>query len=497
MKNQKKIVLVTVPRMSPSPATGVWLLRESLLTNNIDADVYDANLSMHQLYMSHARWKDIECWGIYQDDLNTKDLKFQQIIYKILEEWTTRILLLSPSHVGISVFTYESRLWTQWLCYFLRKSNSSVKILLGGRGISDPGKSNAVFAENMISWQLADDYFNGEAEHELLKYMQDQPCMKNVVDHFHIVDNLDRKEFIIHRPEKINNYNLINNWYEGKDSPSYMDVTFDNRRTSSFKTYSTRGCIKTCTFCDVHLLRPKFSIRSAQNLFDEIRYAIEHYNFKHVFFTDEMINGSNKQFLTWTTMLAKYLDNNNIKDFSWSAQFGIKSKKSTPVEMFALISATGGQCAIGVDHFSDQILEHMNKKYTSEDIFWYMDNFKKNPMLVAPCQMVANYPTETLQDFELQKQGFQQLVNYKEIIDTIDLGTGCGIPQGSMLANLPGMTTGSSDIGWIYDKNPQLTQDEKLRRRHELDDWVESLGFVNRKKRTYWTRINSWAKTEQ
>jgi hypothetical protein len=240
------------------------------------------------------------------------------------------------------------------------------------------------------------------------------------------------------------------------------------------------------------LLRPKFSIRSAQNLFDEIRNGIENHQTNFVTFSDEMINGSNKQFLAWLDLLANYLENNNITNFKWLSQFGIKSRKSTPLDMFPLLQRTGATLAIGLDHFSDQVLEHMKKRYTNDDIFWYLENFCQNPIVIHPLLLVTGYPTETLEDFEMQKQGINNLVPYKKVVNIIDLGTTCGIPLGSELEKLPGMHLGNNGSNWTYDGNPALTGDEKLRRRAELDDLVESLDFQNRKKRTYWLRMKNW-----
>jgi hypothetical protein len=492
----KKMVLVTVPRISPTPHLGVRLLDESLTSQGIDSCIFDANLDMHIKYHNHVRWQDIEKWAIQEQTFWQADSELQSIILENLQSWTDYILSLHPTHVGITVFTHESRNWTTWLCYYLRNANPNITIIIGGRGINNAGRPEATFAEELKSWELIDLYFNGEAEKELSKFMLGRPVEMNVVDKFHINDDLDRAVTAFSAGDAGKEYSrFLNNWYEGHDDPSHDSIILTSGDTlNTRKTFSTRGCIKTCTFCDVHLLRPKFSIRSAQNLFDELRDGIENHQINSVVFSDEMINGSNRQFLSWLDLLANYLENNNITNFKWISQFGIKSKKSTPIGMFPLLHRTGANLAIGLDHFSNQVLEHMKKQYTDDDIFWYLENFCQNPVIIHPLLIMTGYPTETLKDFEIQKQGISNLVPYKKVINIIDLGTTCGIPLGSELEKLPGMHLGSTGLDWVYDSNPELTGNEKLRRRVELDNLVESLGFQNRKKRTYWLRMKNWIK---
>jgi radical SAM superfamily enzyme YgiQ (UPF0313 family) len=490
---QHDLVLVQIPRMSPIPGMGVWLLQEQLEKKGYRSQVFDANLDLYLHHSESSLWQEIEQWGIQQKTLYQGSTATQALLCEIFNSWTKIIVDLDPKIVGISVFSIESRNWCAYLCLWLRRNRPDIKILLGGKGINEPGYGHPFWAEDLLKWNLCDFYLNGESENEIISFMENTSTKVNDPNGFFINDSLDRENFIAMTPELYKKYPLDSNWYEGLDSPDHPDITFVGSR-KTLRTYSTRGCVKTCTFCDVHLLRPKFSIRSAQNIVDEIKYAIEMHDIREISFADEMINGSNKQFIEWMELLAKYLDANKIFDFKWRSQFGIKSRRSTPDVTFELTHRTGANLAAGIDHFSDDVLLHMQKKYTSDDIYYYLEKWNQYPIKLNPMMIVCGYPTETIHDYNILKNALANMSSYKKIIELIDLGNLCNIPIGSPLEKLPGMTFGRSRLHWDYQGNADLTVAERIRRRTELDEVIERQGFVNRKKRTYWLRIEAWLK---
>jgi hypothetical protein len=485
------IVLVSVPRLNPAPQYGLWLLQNQIAAENFKVKIFDANIDLYHMFgQNSAVWKKLEVWGIQQQDWNDTDSELKQILTEIFSTWADHILNLYPATIGISVFTHESRNWTQWLCYHIKLKNPSVRIILGGRGLNNPGKPQADFAEQCRSWQLCDKYFNGESEVELIKWLKGQPCIINNHSQFTINDQLDVECF--DRPD-LSKYTLDSTWYDDRDVDSNHQVIPDNS-DKKYKMFSTRGCVKTCTFCDVHLARPKFSMRSSTNVFDEIRYAVENYGVKEISFTDDMINGSNRQFMQWLEMLAKYLDQHKILDFSWGSQFGIKDRRSTPQGLFDLLAQTNAQLTIGVDHLSDSVLEHMQKKYCYQDIVWFFEQGKNLNYRYQLLLFVLCYPSEQLIDFDLLYNRVIELSQYRDQINLWDFGTTCNIPVGSVLESLPGMHLGNTQILWTWDSNPSLTTKEKQRRRSLLEKLGEQLMLPVRKKQTQNIRMQAWMK---
>jgi hypothetical protein len=451
--------------------------------------MFDANLDLFKTYSNQNIWYELEVWGIQQKTFTEIPEPVQLIINTTCERWAKQILSYQPTHVGISVFTHESRNWTQLLCYHIRKQNPLVQIILGGRGLNDPGTPQATFGQLCLTWELCNSYINGEAENELVKLLTDSPSVINNYDSSVIANDLDSSYFI---KSDFSEYNISSNWYGGQDYVGNAMHVVDVERNMHIMT-STRGCVKTCTFCDVHLTRPKFSFRSGINVFEEIQWAIEQ-GYRKIAFTDDMINGNNKQFMGWLELLSEYLDKNHINDFVWTSQFGIKPMRSLPNDMFKLLATTGAELTIGVDHFSDNVLDHMKKLYTAKDIFDFFEQGNLYNIKYKLLMFIFGYPTETQQDFELLKQGITFLSKYQNQILLWDFSAGCNVPNGSALASMPGMKAGSNQVNWTYDFNKELTLDEKISRRKELDELSCQLGISARKIRTQWLRIEKWAK---
>jgi Radical SAM superfamily len=475
----KKIVLVSVPRLDPAPQANLRFLLKKLQDANIDSEIFDANLDLYKRYSDLPSWADIERWGIQQQDRQNTSNELWQELEKSFSLWAEQIINLHPTHVGICVFTGESRNWTQWLCYHIRKANPDIVIVLGGKGINKPGRPNADFGEYCLSWNLCDYYFNGESELELVNFLQDRPCIVNNPDTFVSFNDLDLSDFVYYSNDE---YQLTSKWY---DQPI-------NVQDKLLKTYSTRGCVKKCTFCDVPLLRSNWSMRSPQNLFDEIRFAIEEHNVRSIAFTDEMINGSNKQFLAWLELLANYLEKNNIQDFQWESQFGLKSKQSIPTRTFDLLDRTGAALTIGIDHFSNAVLDHMEKRYKQDDIFWFFENANKPKITYKILMFIVGYPTETLADFEIFKNGIVELFQYQPQIQAWDFGQTCSIPFGSKLSKLENIELGAQQVDWYYHNNPTLTKEERLNRLSIIDQLSQEHQLNLTRAKATSLRVESW-----
>lgn len=476
---EKKILLISVPRLSPEPQSSIRSLKTSLTKNNIKAEIFDANIDLYHNYKCHDRWVDLEKWAINNSSRKEVDKELWTLIHKILNRWCDIIRSSDSTHVGISVFTTESRAWSQWLCYTIRSQLPGIKILLGGKGLNDPGIPRAVFGDYCIKWNLCDHYFNGESEKTLVEYLQEKSTIVDNFDSFVINDNLNLDFF-----EKYDNssYGFLSDWYDpplnDKIRKQYRDGSKQISTPKFFKydynrvhaTYATRGCVKRCTFCDVPLLRPKFSTRNPENIFEELKRAIEEKNCNIINFKDDMINGSNRQFISWLEMLANYLEKNNIKNFRWTGQFGIKARASQPKGIFSLLSRTGASLQIGVDHFSSDVLEHMKKRYIKDDVFDFFEQAKHTNILYKILIFVVGYPTETDKDFEELLAGVSHLHQYRDQIISWDFGNLCNVPVGSELYNLPGMVNYQDQSLWHYEGNPVLTYDQRLKRLERLDE---------------------------
>jgi hypothetical protein len=487
--NSKRIVFLQIPRMDPEPQFGLMLMEDSLKKAGHDPIVYDANLDLYQHFdLEGLEWDELERWGIQQLTYSELLPEIYNKVLDIVDNWGKHVSTLDPDYIGVSVFSHESRNWSKLVCYALRKYNTA-PIIIGGRGLSDPGVGAAQFADELLKWDLADFFVNGEAEKEIVNIVEGK-TEKVGTREFFVEDDIDRYDISFIDPDRFKHYEIKSTRYHIKDF-QHINVVDSDKREKMNKTFATRGCVKRCTFCDVPLTRNKFSMRSPENLVNEIKEAYYRYGIERTWMGDDMINGSYKHMISWLEPLAKWIQDEGLEDsrIRWVSQFGIKSRKSTPEELFELMSITHAEPNIGIDHFSDSVLAHMKKRYTKDDIFWYYENFLKHNVQVPITLLMSSYPTETLEDYQINLDSLTEFAKFIPVMHSLELVTSCTLSVGSELEALPGMHLGNTRGDWFWEGNPELTIEERIRRRMGIEEHAVALGYTSRKQQTNWLRF--------
>lgn len=487
--SSKKVVFVQIPRMDPEPQFGLILMEDSLRNAGHDAIVYDANLELYDHFdLDSDDWDELERWGIQQLQFKELAEHLHEKVLNIIDGWAKHVASLDPDYIGVSVFSIESRNWSELVCYALRQYTSA-PIIVGGRGLSDPGSATAHFGVDLLNWQLADFFVNGEAEKEIIAIIDGSSDKINTTDFF-IEEDLSRDDLSFMDPARFAHYKIKSTRYHVKDF-AHMGIVDSDQRVAFNKTFSTRGCVKQCTFCDVPIVRPKFSMRNPQNLVDEIKEAYYRYGMLRTWLGDDMSNGSYKHLLSWLTPLAKWIQDEGLENegIRWAGQFGIKSRKNTPQELFELMAITNANPNIGVDHFSDSVLAHMKKYYTKEDIFWYYDNFLKHNIHIPITMLVMSYPSETVDDFQIMLDSLEEFTKYIPLMEGLELGPSTTISAGTYLDKLDDLHVYSTKQDWFWEGNPELTKQERIRRRRIIEDHITKLGYTSRKQQTNWLRF--------
>ena len=78
--------------------------------------------------------------------------------------------------------------------------------------------------------------------------------------------------------------------------PDYSDYNFDLYKTPTIPIVDSRGCVRTCEFCDVIEFWKKFQYRSADCVFKEMLYQIDQYHITHFALMSSLTNGNMKEF---------------------------------------------------------------------------------------------------------------------------------------------------------------------------------------------------------
>lgn len=137
-----------------------------------------------------------------------------------------------------------------------------------------------------------------------------------------------------------------------------------------FSIISSRGCYHNCSYCSVGSFTKayfdhKIRLRSAKNIYEEIKQLIDVYNVKYFTFQDDLFIGTDLKSQERAKELAKMIIDGNL-DIFFSIQCSAKSVNS---EIFSLLYRAGlRNVMIGIENFSKHALQCFDKSQNILDI---------------------------------------------------------------------------------------------------------------------------------
>lgn len=436
----------TISRLVPAAPA---ILKANIEKHGFKCKTIDFNIQFYSSKIDNI--KDLE--NFYTTELN-QEVKDQAV--EIIKNYVNESLKYKPKFIGISVFTYQCRVATKIFCEELKKI-SDTKIILGGQGLSDGGILGPQgFAKQLLNEKLIDFYIKSEGENSLVELLKGNLSYPGInADTFQQISDLDSLPI----PD-YSDYNL--NLYV-----DYLPVT------------GSRGCVRSCSFCDIHD-HWSYKLRKGELIADEIIQLYRKHKIKNFMFTDSLINGSLKEFKIFCKKLAEFNSEQNT-NLKYSGQYIVRAKSQLDEEYWKNLSASGAHSlAIGVETGSDSVRFHMNKKFTNQDLDYTMvmlDKYK----ITCTFLMIVGYPTETEDDFQATLDMFKNYKKYaNKIITNINFGSTLGILPGTPLFNNAKewkIELDKYENNWMALQNPNLTLQERIKRRKFLKEYVLSLGY--------------------
>lgn len=397
------VVIATVPWTdTKSPLMAPAVLKANLAYHNISARTIDLNAEVIRRIQSH-RHRDaiIKFFLTEQVDRDAK-----RDIIEILHFMTDRLLETSPTWILLSLLTYLSQNATRWLCLHLRQMNPAVKIVIGGPGASVSLTSFDNYAKTLQSQNLIDHFVIGDGEISTVKLLQGQ-------HQFLGVDN--------------------NNWQQLPDLnnrpiPDFDDYDWSLYDVKKISVVGSRGCVRECTFCDIHEHWSQYQWRSGQDIFREMQHQMLHHGIEIFSFADSLVNGNQKEFRILLELMSDHNHRNPHQQIRWSGSFIVRPKEQMKEQVWRLLSKSGAvMLSIGVESFVEHIRYHIKKKFSNADLDFALTMGQKYdiPMQLL---MIVGYATESRQDFEQQLQWVHQNRHYAgNPVKMVQIGSGLGI----------------------------------------------------------------------
>ena len=376
--------------------------------------------------------------------------KFTQYINDCVE----RVAQAQPTWVGVSLFSMYSQRFTEFFCKTLRLRYPQIKIILGGQGLSVNGiNSETSLGHDLQEDGIVDAWVKSEGESVLLDILAQGGNVGS------------------------NNWNQILNIDE-LDFPCYDNYDFNLYSIKSLPITGSRGCVRKCTFCDIHMHWKKFVYRSGENIVKEIIYQSNKTGITDFIFTDSLVNGSMKAYRDMIDMLASHNETIDNK-ITWTSQFIIRPKNQMTEEDWKNTKLSGSRrLSVGVESLIEHIRDDMGKKFSNDDIIFSLEQAQKFGITLS-FLMLVGYVTETEEDHQEQLKLFETLVPFKDVLE-VNLGSTLGILPGTPLYNEPAkwsIELGKNENTWIV---PSInnTYEVRQRRRMELEEHLKKIGLV-------------------
>lgn len=460
------ILFINVPQISlVYPPAATSLLKGICEHHGYSANVIDYNLKLYTSCKNSTISQALDEYFSLNDRTAILDPAAESYLEQYINDCVEEICLVNPKWLGISVFTFQCQIFTHRLLLKLRPKFAN-SIVIGGAGISTGGIGAQAndFGEWLLQSQLIDFYIRGEGDFNIINLLQgktDQPGINN--DNVQQIDDLDQ----IPLP----NYDdVINLPYEYTTGSPQLPVT------------GSRGCVRKCSFCDIHVAWKKYRYRSGSNVAHEFIHHYEKYGTRDFWFTDSLINGSAKIFREFYTNILDYYQSHGLpnKFFNWGGQWIVRDSRTITQEDFRLAALAGmNGVAMGIESLSESVRDHMKKGFTNQDLDFTLEQMHKNDM---NCYflIIVGYPTETEDNFQEMISKFQEYQKYAldGTIYGVNLGRTASIDEGTPLWHeFKSQHNTGEGFDWTWASNPDLTFKERIKRRIKLQEVLMNLGY--------------------
>lgn len=458
----KRALLINLPKtdlMVPPAALGV--LAGVCAENNVDYDFLDFNVVLNKKF-NDTQWLTMDNWLT-----GVTDSCDSSVLSVISKSWKAHVVDCAHKYdfICISVLSY----WGLRIAMHLLSdkdlvdNNRNYKIIIGGGGCQNNIDGYAQGKTSLGEWLLESNYVDhvvyGDGEITFAEILQGttQTLLRPSAQE----DDLD-------------SYPI----------PNYYGINFSDYKADAVFITGSRGCVRKCSFCDIETIWPVFRYRKAELIVEEIKKHYYDLGVERFEFTDSLINGSVSNFYKFNQILAEEkAKNSDLKNISYVGQFIARPKhQMLPSHYEAMYYAGCKQITIGIESFSERVRTEMKKKFSNKDIDYHIKQCAlwgiSNIWL-----MIVGYPTESILDHEDNIRGIQRYAPYAKtgVLEMIRWGATLHYIDGTPLTNQsmldkyqiyePGSNSEikpGSSYTWKSGINPDLTLNERIRRRLEL-----------------------------
>jgi len=366
------------PWDTTSPPLGIAYLSSYLKKYGYEISVFDLNIFLYHLASKDLKYlweqKSYNSW--VDDDLfkNTW-FQFKEITNSCVVEMLQKV---DVKYIGLSV-NFASIKFVSELLKIIKRIKNEAKIILGGWGCINE------HMRSLFPKEFVDVFVVGEGEETLREVIDVLEKRGKTSEVLGAIFNSNCR--LAYKPRlPIADLDSIP-W------PTFSDFNLEQYTTPVLPLFTSRGCISGCSFCNDWRISKPYRYRSAQNVFEEIKYHIECNHIEVFSLKDLLCNGN----IDRLNLLCDLIINSKI-EIQWDSQ--AIPRKETAYELLRKLKKAGCATLIyGVESFSNNVLKQMKKIFTKEVAEKVIKDTHRagiNTMV----NIIVGFPGETEKDFQ-------------------------------------------------------------------------------------------------
>ena len=398
------IVLTSVPWTNTHiPLMATAALKSIAVQEGRSCAALDLNANVYEWSKQYAHQNKLVDF-FYNE---TAHREIEDDVFELYRQFAETLLAFNPQIIGLSLLTYACQVSAKYICYFVRKLRPEVEIIIGGTGCFENMKGHSFYADELLESGLIDCYIRGDGEHAWREFVRGNRNYPGI----------NRSDW-----QQLSNEDLAQLPY-----PDYDDYDFSLYELAAIPVLGSRGCVRTCTFCDIIEHWTRFSYRTGENIFKEMLLQNQRYGIRNFKFQDSLINGNLREYKNLIQLLADHNQQHPDNAFAWSSYFIFRPKSTFDETWWQLTALSGAnQLLVGVESLSEHIRYHMGKKFSNEDIEFSLQMAKKYQLNIL-LLMIVGYVTETEADIDFAEQWYRDHAEeYRDVVK-IQLGGTMGI----------------------------------------------------------------------
>ena len=466
------VILFPPPWQTEMPPLWPAMVAATLRSHDYTGRCHDLNTRIHASLPPEDRalWSmlDLHWWS----DIDVFEEKIWPIIQRKVVAEVAEVLAGRPRVIGFST-TQASVPLTLRMARLFKEASPETTIIVGGPSVFwiqqlEGGDAPCNFHNDasgrpISGVEFIDVFLRGEGEHTI-------PQLFHHLSHG--LDPLEVPGAIVMQEGRWRSRRPPSppNDLDSLPFPDFSDLVGPHYTGETLPFLSSRGCPRSCVFCNEHRIQGKYRRRSASNLVAEVLDLHRRYKVKGLCFLDLVLNADPMQ-------LEQFCDELIAHDLgiTWGGQ-AIVSQAMRPALLRKMARAGCTELTLGVESLSQEMVTVMEKQFLVEDAYRMISAAGQEGIGIA-VNILVGVPGETDATIRETARGLEAL---REGISRVQAINTCHITLRSALEADPArfqvnMRMDNGPVHW--DRHDGNNLSTRLRWAETLRRKVEHIGL--------------------